>query len=113
MSGGEGSAKARLFVALDLPESARGALVAWQRREVAPLEGVRAIRPEALHVTLAFLGWWPAGDADRIGELVRGAAAPVGELVLGGVAWLPPRRPRVLAVDLVDEDGRLDRKSVV
>jgi 2'-5' RNA ligase len=44
----------RLFVALDLPEQVRDRIAAWQRRAAA--EGLRAVRRQALHLTLAFLG---------------------------------------------------------
>ena len=37
--------------------------------------------------------------------MVVGLPAP--ELVLGDALWLPPRRPRVLTVELGDEEGRL------
>ena len=108
-----GAARARLFVALDLPEDAREALAAWGR-EVASPDGterrLRLIPAEALHVTLCFLGWRDEGQAEEIGALALGAlreGAPAPRLTLGAAAWLPPRRPRVLAVDLADAGGAL------
>ena len=64
----------RLFCALDLPDDARGELVAWAARS---LEGRgRLVPAENLHVTLAFLGHRPAGDVPAIlGELRAAAAA--------------------------------------
>jgi 2'-5' RNA ligase len=110
-----GAARARLFVALDLPEDAREALAAWGREVAAPDGAERRLRlipADALHVTLCFLGWRDEGQAEEIAALALGAvgesvAAP--RLALGEAAWLPPRRPRVLAVDLADEDGALVR----
>jgi len=110
-----GAARARLFVALDLPEEAREALAAWGREVAAP-DGperrLRLIPADALHVTLCFLGWRDEGQAEKIAALALGAlgesAAPP-RLALGEAAWLPPRRPRVLAVDLADSDGALAR----
>jgi 2'-5' RNA ligase len=107
-----GAARARLFVALDLPAAAREALATWGR-EVAGKSGERRLRlvpTEALHVTLCFLGWRDDGRIEEIGALTLGAvgespAAP--RLALGDAAWLPPRRARVLAVDLADADGAL------
>ena len=32
---------------------------------------------------------------------------PAAPLALGHALWLPPRRPRVLTVELTDDDGRL------
>jgi 2'-5' RNA ligase len=108
-----GAARARLFVALDLPEPAREALAAWGR-EVAAADGderpLRLLPVEALHVTLCFLGWRDEGQAAEIGALALDAlpaGAPAPDLAFGEAAWLPPRRPRVLAVDLVDVDGTL------
>jgi RNA 2',3'-cyclic 3'-phosphodiesterase len=75
-------------------------LADWARG--AEREGLRLVSRENLHVTLAFLGHRPEEEADAIAEAVRAAAAPVPGLSLAAPAWLPPRRPRVLAVDLHD-----------
>jgi RNA 2',3'-cyclic 3'-phosphodiesterase len=83
----------RLFVALDLPASARGALHAW----AASLEdaSLRLIAPENLHVTMLFLG-----DSE-----------PVALPPIGAAPWLavarPRRTPRFLAVSLEDSSGAL------
>lgn len=108
-----GAARTRLFVALDLPEDAREALAAWGREVAAPDGAERRLRlipPNALHVTLCFLGWRDDGQAEEIAALALGAVsegAPAPPLALGAAAWLPRRRPRVLAVDLADEGGAL------
>ncbi len=99
-------AKARLFVALDIPEGVREALAAWQRRELAALPELRPVAPEALHVTLCFLGWRDLAEAGRIGELAVGAAEAVQNLALGEPTWLPRRVPRVLAIEVEDAGGR-------
>jgi 2'-5' RNA ligase len=49
--------RARLFLALDLPEPARAAIAAWRDELVSERADLRPVRPEALHVTLVFLGW--------------------------------------------------------
>ena len=72
-------------------------------------EGLRRVPAASLHVTLAFLGERPDAEADALGAAVAGAASPVGGLRVGAPAWLPPRRPGVLAVDLVDGDGACAR----
>ncbi len=107
-----GAARARLFVALDLPEEVREALATWGR-EVAGREGERRLRlvpADALHVTLCFLGWRDEGQTGEIAALALGAvgeSAAAPRLALGEAGWLPPRRPRVLAVDLEEEGGGL------
>lgn len=90
----------RLFVALELPAGVRAAL---------PVVGPpwRALSPEALHVTLAFLGWRPVGDVAVVGAAVRGALMPVEPVRLIGMELLPPGAPRVMAVRLDDPSGRL------
>ena len=127
----------RLFVALELPEAVREALVAW-RSEVADRDVWRFVDPEAIHLTLAFLGPRPesdvaaissvlsaavSGDAARLGDAARsGDAARVGDaarsgdasaalraprLVLGDALLLPPRRARVLCASVSDPAGVL------
>jgi len=100
----------RLFVALDLPEPVVEALVAWRAPLVRGAAELRAVPREALHVTLAFLGWKPEAAIAPLGELVEACAAGVGGvagLALGEPLWLPRRRPRVLAVALEDRHGQL------
>ena len=93
----------RLFVAAELPEPVAGALARWRPRD----DGLRPVAVEALHVTLAFLGERDEEEVEAIGAVVRGAARPVGSLAVDEALWLPPRRPRVLAVRLADGDGAL------
>jgi 2'-5' RNA ligase len=91
----------RLFVALDLPDAVRDALASL---EPDP-EVWRPVKPEALHVTLAFLGSRPASDLELIEPLIVPGPAP--PLALGPVLLLPPRRARVLTVELQDPSGEL------
>ena len=104
-----GAARARLFVALDLPVTVRETLAAWGR-EVGGERRLRLVPMDALHVTLCFLGWRHEGQAEEIAALVLGAVhepAAAPRLAVREAAWLPPRRPRVLAVDLADTGGAL------
>jgi 2'-5' RNA ligase len=82
------------------------------RRSGAP---PRVLDAELLHVTLCFLGNRSTEEIDPIMAQLAECAGPAGELSLGAPLWLPPRRPRALAVELHDEQGRLAglRKSVV
>ena len=94
--------KARLFVALELPEATRARTAAL----LAPQEGLRPAAERSLHVTLAFLGWRAEEDVERIGTLTGEAVAgrsPV-RLVPAEVRAVPPRRPRLFALDLHDPD---------
>ena len=100
--------KARLFVAMDLPEAARVELAAWRDRALGGRDELRLVDAAALHVTLAFLGHLPEEEIERIASLVREAVPPGAAPVLtaSGVKPVPPRRPRLFALDLDDEDGR-------
>ena len=99
----------RLFLALDLPESARDAIAGWRDRSLASRDELRLVPVAGLHVTLVFLGWT---DPERLAAiwdaasraLAEGQAPPV--LAPGGLVPVPRRRPRLVALDLSDEGGR-------
>jgi len=95
-----------MFVALDLPPDGRAALARWRDRLVAGREDLRPVRPQALHVTLVFLGWQDESAAEAIAEATFGAAVAPPRLTPAAVRPLPPRDPRLFALDLDDEDAR-------
>ena len=69
--------KARLFVALDLPDDVRAGIAAWQAKALGD-PALRPMRAEALHVTLCFLAHraearYPAGRGGH--PLARAAPA--------------------------------------
>jgi RNA 2',3'-cyclic 3'-phosphodiesterase len=65
------------------------------------------VRAEALHVTLVFLGWQDESAAEAIAAAAFGAApAGAAELRAGPLKPLPPRDPRLFALDLEDAGGR-------
>ncbi|MQA74362.1 MAG: RNA 2',3'-cyclic phosphodiesterase [Solirubrobacterales bacterium] len=92
------SPRARLFVALDLPASVRDGLVDWQRAALAdPV--LRAMKPEALHVTLCFLGYRPERSIDEIAGILAEIEARPVELALGAEPVpIPGGRPRLYAI---------------
>ena len=100
--------RARLFLALDLPEDARARLAGWRDLALASRNDVRPVAPEAMHVTLVFLGWQDESTAEEIAAAAFGAlpAGPPPLLTPADVRSVPPRDPRLFALDLVDEDGR-------
>ena len=92
------SPRARLFVALDLPDSVRAGIAAWGRRALAD-PALRPVAPESLHVTLAFLGWLPEKEISRLGEIVAASRGPAPTIELGGPVPRPERgRPRLFAL---------------
>jgi 2'-5' RNA ligase len=100
--------RARLFVALDLPAGARERLAGWRERVLAGRTDLRAVAPESLHVTLAFIGHRPEAEIEPIGAAVLAAVAgcSAARLRATRVVELPPRRARLFALDLDDEGGR-------
>jgi len=105
---------ARLFVALELPARARDELASWGSEAVASVSGLRPVRSEDLHATLCFLGSRPEDEIDEIAAACGVAAGePVVESTFGEAVWLPARRPRVLAVSLLDVDGAIGRLQSV
>lgn len=90
--------RARLFVALDLPEALRDGLVAWGERELRD-PALRVVPPGSLHVTLAFLGYLPEKEIERLGEVVGCLRSPAPVLELGAPLAKPSlRRARLFAL---------------
>lgn len=111
-------ATARLFVAVDLPHQIRDELNGWARAALTTFNAsptVRVLDGDLLHVTLCFLGSRPVGEIEPFAAALARCGGPVGELSLGAPIWLPKRHPRVLAVEVHDEDGALAdlQRSVV
>lgn len=111
------AASARLFVAVDPPEQVAAQLTAWARAAArerrsaggSQQQALRVLDPELLHVTVCFLGERAVDELPALeDQLAMCERAPV-ELSVGAPLWLPPRRPRALAVELHDKDGTLAR----
>jgi 2'-5' RNA ligase len=95
------SPRARLFVALDLPDEVLDGIAAWQGGFQDP--GLRAVKAANLHFTLVFLGYHPEREIERIAEtaLVETAAPEVR--LLGEPVAVPRNRPRLFALDAQSE----------
>jgi 2'-5' RNA ligase len=111
-------ATARLFVAVDPPAEVCEELAVWAQGAAAGLgsrvaeSGARPLRllePESLHLTLCFLGNRPVHEIEAIGSTLSAWETDMGELSVGAPLWLPPRRPRTLAVEIHDRAGGLTR----
>ncbi|MHB8491642.1 MAG: RNA 2',3'-cyclic phosphodiesterase [Solirubrobacteraceae bacterium] len=101
---------ARLFIALDLPDALRHDLAAWARRSLGTSgasPSARAIAPASMHLTLCFLGTVQLARLASLAAIVEGVSPPASLLSLGAPLWLPPRRPRALAVEVRDDAGGL------
>jgi RNA 2',3'-cyclic 3'-phosphodiesterase len=104
-------ASARLFAALDPPPEVAQELARWARAALRSggERGPRVLAPESLHVTLMFLGERPFEEIGDLSEALSAAAerAPALALRPGAPVWLPPRRPRALAVEIGEDTGEL------
>jgi len=103
---GSAGARQRLFVAVPLP----GGLVDFVRtaQEGLPLlPGIRLMKPEQLHVTLAFMGEVGAAEAAAAREVVETVPKGMGgEVLLGGYLFFPSaRKARVIALSISDSAG--------
>jgi 2'-5' RNA ligase len=95
------SPRARLFVALDLPEETREGLVAWGNEALTD-PALRPVAPESLHVTLAFLGQRPEEEIEQIAAVVRESVAPAPWVELRDPEQRPPRgRARLFALPAI------------
>jgi RNA 2',3'-cyclic 3'-phosphodiesterase len=93
------SPRARLFVALDLPQDVRAGLVDWQQTALAD-PALRVVAPDALHITLVFLGYQAEKEVKTIAKTVFAveAEAPAVELAAEPVGIPRGKRPRLIAL---------------
>jgi RNA 2',3'-cyclic 3'-phosphodiesterase len=102
-----GSPRARLFVALELPEEVVEAAAALARDAFGPVDELRLVRDESLHVTLVFLGYQPEREIERIAAIAFAEPPVPFDLVPEAVVPVPHRRPRLYALGLEDAGGGL------
>jgi 2'-5' RNA ligase len=107
------SPRARLFVALDLPQDVRAGLVDWQRTALSD-PALRVVRPEALHITLVFLGYQAEKDVKAISKagLIKGLEAPAVELLAEPLGIPKGKRPRLIALGANSDDTVALQKRV-
>ncbi len=92
------SPRARLFIALDLPDSVRTGIEAWGHEELSD-PALRPVRRDALHVTLAFLGYRAEKEIPRLAEIVEGSGGPSPRIELGDPVGKPSlSRARLFAL---------------
>jgi RNA 2',3'-cyclic 3'-phosphodiesterase len=106
MEQSEGSERHRLFVAVPLPPGLRD--VVRRAQEALPsVPGLRPLKPDQWHVTLAFIGEVDAGKAAIARGVVESLPPDMGgEAFMEGFLMLPSAsRARVVAVGLADPQG--------
>ncbi len=89
----------RLFAALDLPDAVRDQLGEWGARELSD-PALRPVRPEALHMTVCFLGSTPSDRVEEAKEAIMEIEPrPVRMRFRTNPAAKPPRRPSLFAIE--------------
>ena len=90
----------RLFVALDIPDKIRQAIVNYvdELRRVAP--DAKWVRDESYHVTLKFIGEWRREVREVIDALQKVEAAPVTLSMRGNGFFPAAKAPRVFWVGI-------------
>src|SRR5438132_8393503 len=101
----ESGERLRLFCALTLPKAVLDGLVSWQASVLPARE--RIVPPANLHVTVAFLGSRPTGDAARIGVELEAAASSCGPIRFGVRTYRETRSVGMVVLD--DADGHAGR----
>jgi len=92
------SPRARLFVALDLPDPVRTGVAEWGGEALAD-SALRPVKAESLHITLAFLGWLPEKEIPRLVEIVEASRVSAPSIELADPVPRPERgRPRLFAL---------------
>jgi 2'-5' RNA ligase len=92
------SPRARLFIALDLPQGVRAGIEAWGARSLID-PALRRVAPESLHITLAFLGFRPEKEIGDVAAVVGESVGPAPWIELGDPVQRPPRgRARLYAL---------------
>jgi 2'-5' RNA ligase len=97
----------RLFVAIELDDAARRAILAEQNRlkhvfDGASRSSLRWVKPEHIHLTLVFLGELRQDDGDKVIQVISEAIQHDRfAIAFGGLGIFPPRGlPRVLWLGL-------------
>ncbi len=90
---------ARLFVALDIPDSVRGEIETWQACELTD-PALRPVVAANLHLTLCFIGPVHIGQIPEIAATVLNLAARPVPARFTGLASKPAWRPGVIALEV-------------
>jgi RNA 2',3'-cyclic 3'-phosphodiesterase len=100
------SPRARLFIALDLPDELRAGIRRWCEGALGD-PALRPVPERNLHITLAFLGWRPEKEIGRLAQLVEDSAGAAPMVELRDPEPRPPRRPRLFALPAVSPGAEL------
>ncbi len=102
----------RTFLALEISPAIRQSIASLLESlaQQVPNRTVRWVRPENVHLTLAFLGDFPAENVPHVQEAVQRATSetPPLPLSVGGLGAFPrPQAPRVIWIGVQEPTGGL------
>jgi len=97
--------KARLFVALDLPDEVRTGIGSWQSKALDD-PALRPMRAEALHITLCFLAHRAEREIPKIEAVIRALGPRPVELRFEPEPLAVPKgRPRLYTLSASSDDA--------
>jgi len=86
----------RVFIAIDLPQDVRDALGALQRDLKSVTDSARWVAPDAIHLTLKFIGEIPEQRTEEIDGALVGLTWKPFTVTVAGIGFFPGNRsPRV------------------
>ncbi|WP_420560123.1 RNA 2',3'-cyclic phosphodiesterase [Tepidicaulis sp.] len=97
----------RLFTALEIPLAIAGQLTALQ----SGLKGARWIDPEAMHITLRFIGEVPEDTAHDIDRALSGIYAAPFDITLDGIGEFGGRKPHAVWARVADNPGLMQLQA--
>ncbi|OGW49720.1 MAG: 2'-5' RNA ligase [Nitrospirae bacterium RBG_19FT_COMBO_42_15] len=101
----------RSFISIDIPDELKKEVKALQELFRKCDADVRWTRPEAMHLTLKFLGNVEEKQVEEIKTILKEIAlqTPLINIKLNGAGVFPNQKaPRVLWVGIIEKDGILD-----
>lgn len=97
----------RFFIAINFPEKTKKEINEFQKNLNNYLLNVRWVKPQNLHLTLAFLGWLKSEEVDKLKQITKEVANQTAPFVLHpkGLGVFPDRkRAKVLWIGVEDEE---------
>jgi len=101
----------RAFVAIEMPEEIKAGLLGAQKRLREARVRASWVKPEAMHLTLRFLGDISAGESERLADFLAprfAEAEPVAMRVHGVGAFPNVRKPGVVWAGVEPWEGPLE-----
>lgn len=102
--------KSRSFIAIELPDHIRHAVLNIQNRLKSGVKGIKWVVPDNIHLTIRFLGDLDKKEIEAVKEVLAGVAGsmPPFSLSAKGIGAFPGlTRPRIIWIGLTGDLARL------